>query len=101
MDIFSPRGMKFSRLKPYDLTKADLAELYAVSERTINRWVAREGLPHSSFGKYTLRFNEEEVGKWIEEQKAKWAAEKERMYPGGKRVQKLAPPALGGGGGGA
>lgn len=49
------------------LTTEDLMVKYKVSRSTIDRW-RKEGMPFSKIGR-GVRFNEDEVQKWIENNK--------------------------------
>lgn len=49
------------------LTTEDLMLKYKVSRSTIDRW-RKEGMPFSKIGR-GVRFNEDEVQKWIENNK--------------------------------
>jgi excisionase family DNA binding protein len=50
------------------LTKKEVAELLKVSEKTIERWIKNNNMPHSRVGN-TLRFDQEEVESWFKSQK--------------------------------
>lgn len=49
------------------LSKQQLAEYLQVSEMTIDRW-RKKGLPWTRAGVKLVRFNLDEVNKWLEEQ---------------------------------
>ncbi|MCM3425583.1 helix-turn-helix domain-containing protein [Bacillus paralicheniformis] len=49
------------------LTPKQLSEILQVSIETLRRW-RKEGMPYKQIGR-SVRFNQEEVEKWIEENK--------------------------------
>lgn len=51
------------------MTVKDLAEHYQVTRQTIHNWL-QHGLPHVKVGR-VLRFDIEEVDRWVQEQSQK------------------------------
>lgn len=49
------------------LTKADMAEKFQVTQRTIEEWVRRYGMPHFHINRSVLRFREADVDRWAEQ----------------------------------
>ena len=50
------------------LSKSEVAERYRVSERTINHWMRRRGLPYFQIGKRgRVRFDPDELDRWDRE----------------------------------
>jgi excisionase family DNA binding protein len=52
------------------LTTEELAQMLKVSTRTLIRW-RKEGLPHIQVGYRTIRYDLNEVMKWIENREIK------------------------------
>ncbi len=53
--------IKFSEQVAADLTRADVARIKQVSERTVDRWVAAGILPAYRLGPRLIRFRAEDV----------------------------------------
>ena len=49
------------------ITSQDVQDIYKISRSTVDRW-RKEGMPCSKVGR-SIRFDEDEVRKWIEKNK--------------------------------
>jgi excisionase family DNA binding protein len=60
------RGVKMEKL----LTTREIANLLSVRPGTIQKWIQAGKIPFYRLGHRSLRFDLEEIGKWLEKKKS-------------------------------
>jgi len=48
------------------LKPSDIAEMLGVKIRTVYHWIHTKQIPHIKLGKKLVRFDQEEIKKWVE-----------------------------------